>query len=351
MDLSPEAIRTIFIRVFVLVVAVCFHEFGHAYMATRLGDDTPRRQGRVTLNPLAHADPIGTLLLPIVGAVYAAMGHSVGGFGWGRPVQWQPSRVNRKWSMSTAKILVAFAGPAMNIVLAVLIAGIQAILVHQGVIAMYGEASGIMAFAVATNFLLFFFNLVPAPPLDGGHIAEGFMPYARDPQTLARPWAVPGTPGLEHRIGGIEKQETTGHVNYEPQNHERMVRVRAEKVARIAQDIPDVVPAGAPEGDLLIVGWGSTYGSITAALRAQPGKGRRVGHVHLRHLNPFPKNLGEVLKRYEKVLVPEMNLGQLVTMLRARYLVDAISYPKVQGQPFKQAEIEAKIDEILAAGN
>jgi Zn-dependent protease len=177
MDLSPEAIRTIFTRVFVLVVAVCFHEFGHAYMATRLGDDTPRRQGRVTLNPVAHADPIGTLLLPIVGAVYAAMGHSVGGFGWGRPVQWQPSRVNRKWSMSTAKILVAFAGPAMNIVLAVLIAGIQAILVQQGVIAMYGEASSIMAFAVMTNFLLFFFNLVPAPPLDGGHIAEGFMPY------------------------------------------------------------------------------------------------------------------------------------------------------------------------------
>ncbi|MGE0452084.1 MAG: 2-oxoacid:acceptor oxidoreductase subunit alpha [Vicinamibacteria bacterium] len=181
--------------------------------------------------------------------------------------------------------------------------------------------------------------------------AEGFMPYARDPQTLARPWAVPGTPGLEHRIGGIEKQETTGHVNYEPQNHERMVRIRAEKVARIAQDIPDVVPAGAPEGELLIVGWGSTYGSITAALRAQAGKGRRVGHVHLRHLNPFPQNLGDVLKRYEKVLVPEMNLGQLVTMLRARYLVDAISYSKVQGQPFKQAEIEAKIDEILAAGN
>jgi 2-oxoglutarate ferredoxin oxidoreductase subunit alpha len=181
--------------------------------------------------------------------------------------------------------------------------------------------------------------------------AEGFMPYARDPQTLARPWAVPGTPGLEHRIGGIEKQETTGHVNYEAANHEKMVRTRAEKVARIANDIPDVVPAGAPEGDLLIVGWGSTYGSITAALRARVAAGRRVGHVHLRHLNPFPRNLGDVLKRYKQVLVPEMNLGQLVMMLRARYLVDAISYPKVQGQPFKQAEIEAKIEEILAAGN
>ena len=158
---------------------------------------------------------------------------------------------------------------------------------------------------------------------------------------------MPGTPGLEHRIGGLEKQDGTGNVNYDPLNHERMVRLRAEKVEAIVQDVPDVVPAGDPDGDLLIVGWGSTYGAITAALHAQRAKGRRVGHVHLRHLNPLPRNLGEVLKRYRRVLVPELNMGQLVWVLRASYLVDAVAYPKVQGKPFMQAELEAKIDEIL----
>jgi len=177
---------------------------------------------------------------------------------------------------------------------------------------------------------------------------EGFLPYARDPQTLARPWAVPGTPGLEHRVGGLEKQEGTGNVNYEPLNHERMVHLRAAKVEAVVQDVPDVVPAGDPEGDLLLVGWGSTYGSITAALRAQREKGRRIGHVHLRHLHPLPKNLGEVLKRYRKVVVPEMNLGQLRWVLRAKYLVDAQGLNKVQGKPFKQSEIEAKIEEVLS---
>ena len=177
MDLTPDQIRWIFIRIFVLVVSVCFHEFGHAFMAVRLGDDTPKRQGRLTLNPLSHADPIGTLLLPTISAIYAATGRSVGGFGWGRPVEWQPSRIARKWKMSTARILVAFAGPAMNIVLAVLIAGTQTILVKTGAIDLYGEVSNIMSYAVLTNFLLFFFNLVPAPPLDGGHIVDGFMPY------------------------------------------------------------------------------------------------------------------------------------------------------------------------------
>jgi len=177
---------------------------------------------------------------------------------------------------------------------------------------------------------------------------EGFLPYARDPQTLARPWAVPGTPGLEHRVGGLEKQDGTGNVNYEPLNHERMVHLRAAKVEAVVQDVPDVVPAGDPEGELLLVGWGSTYGSITAALRAQREKGRRIGHVHLRHLHPLPKNLGEVLKRYRKVVVPEMNLGQLRWVLRAKYLVDAQGLNKVQGKPFKQSEIEAKIEEVLS---
>jgi 2-oxoglutarate ferredoxin oxidoreductase subunit alpha len=176
---------------------------------------------------------------------------------------------------------------------------------------------------------------------------EGFRPYAREPGTLSRPWAVPGTPGLEHRIGGLEKQDGTGNVSYDPLNHESMVRLRAAKVDAVANDVPDVVPAGDPEGDLLIVGWGSTYGAITAALRARRDAGRRIGHVHLRHLNPLPRNLGDVLGRYRRVLVPELNMGQLLFLLRARYLVDAVGYSKVQGKPFKQSELEAKIEEVL----
>jgi Zn-dependent protease len=177
MDLSPDKIRWILISIFVLVGSVAFHEFGHAFMASRLGDDTPRRQGRVTLNPIAHADPIGTLLLPLMGGIYAASGGGVGGFGWGRPVQWQPSRIDRKWKMSTAQILVALAGPTMNVMLAVLIAGIHSTLLATNTITLLSMPSQIMFYAVATNFILFFFNLVPAPPLDGGHVAEGLMPY------------------------------------------------------------------------------------------------------------------------------------------------------------------------------
>jgi 2-oxoglutarate ferredoxin oxidoreductase subunit alpha len=188
---------------------------------------------------------------------------------------------------------------------------------------------------------------LPEIPVEFRRDPEGFLPYLRDPKTLARPWAIPGTPGLEHRIGGLEKQDRTGNVNYEPLNHEAMVRIRAEKVAAIVQDIPDVVPAGDPDGDLLLVGWGSTYGSITAALRTQRAKGHRIGHVHLRHLNPLPRNLGQVLGRYRRVVVPEMNMGQLLWLLRAKYLVDAQGLNKIQGKPFAQREIEAKIEEVI----
>jgi len=177
--------------------------------------------------------------------------------------------------------------------------------------------------------------------------AEGFQPYKRNPETLARPWAIPGTRGLEHRIGGLEKQDVSGNVNYEPLNHEKMVRIRAAKVEAITQDIPNVLPAGAPEGDLLIVSWGSTYGSITQSVKAQRAKGRKIGHLHLRHLNPLPANVGEILKRYKKVLVPELNMGQLLWVLRAKYLVDAVGLNKIQGRPFKQAELDQKIEEML----
>jgi len=189
---------------------------------------------------------------------------------------------------------------------------------------------------------------LPEIPVKFATDPEGFLPYSRHPDTLARPWAVPGTPGLEHRVGGLEKQDGTGNVNYEPLNHEKMIHLRAAKVEAIVREVPDAIPAGDPEGDLLLVGWGSTYGAITAALRAARERGKKVGHVHLRHLNPLPKNLGEVMKRYRKVVVPEMNLGQLVWVLRAKYLVDAQGFNKVQGKPFKQSEIEAKIEEVLS---
>jgi 2-oxoglutarate ferredoxin oxidoreductase subunit alpha len=188
---------------------------------------------------------------------------------------------------------------------------------------------------------------IPDFPVKFATDPNGFLPYKRDPQTLARPWAVPGTPGLEHRIGGLEKQDPTGNINYEPLNHENMVRIRAAKVAAVSQEIPNVLPAGDSEGDLLIVAWGSTSGSITAALKAQRAKGRKIGHLHLRYLNPLPSNLGDIIKRYKKVLVPELNMGQLLWVLRAKYLVDAIGLNKIQGRPFKQAELEQKIEEML----
>ncbi|HYA62588.1 MAG TPA: 2-oxoacid:acceptor oxidoreductase subunit alpha [Candidatus Sulfotelmatobacter sp.] len=177
--------------------------------------------------------------------------------------------------------------------------------------------------------------------------AEGFHPYKRDPDTLARPWAIPGTVGLEHRIGGLEKQDVTGNVNYEPLNHEKMVRIRAAKVDAITQDIPHAMPVGDPEGDLLIVSWGSTCGAIMQSVKAQRALGRKIGHLHLRYLNPLPSNVGDILKRYKKVLVPELNMGQLVWVLRAKYLVNAVGLNKIQGRPFKQAELDQKIEEML----
>ena len=176
-NLNAESVRWILIGLFVLIASVAIHEFGHAKMADLLGDDTPRRQGRVTLNPIAHIDWIGTVLLPVIGGVYSAAGGRVGGFGWGKPVQWNPARIDRKHRMATAQILVAVAGPAMNVVLAVLVAVVQAILRSQHVIGWYGEVDQILSYTITTNFILFFFNLMPAPPLDGGHVLGGFMPY------------------------------------------------------------------------------------------------------------------------------------------------------------------------------
>ena len=188
-------------------------------------------------------------------------------------------------------------------------------------------------------------DLTVAFATEPNHDGE-FWPYLRDPATLARPWAIPGTPGLMHRIGGIEKEDGTGNVNYDPENHEHMVRIRAEKVARIANDIPPVTVDDPDGAKLLVLGWGSTWGSIQQAARQARAAGTPVAHAHLTHLNPFPANLGEVLAGYEKVLVPEMNLGQLTKLIRADYLVDARTLSKVQGIPFRAAEIEAAIAEM-----
>jgi 2-oxoglutarate/2-oxoacid ferredoxin oxidoreductase subunit alpha len=174
-----------------------------------------------------------------------------------------------------------------------------------------------------------------------------FMPYARDEATLARPYALPGTPGLEHRIGGIEKQNITGNVNYDPENHHLMVKLRQEKVDRAAAAIPPVEVFGDPTGKVLVLGWGSTYGSITSAVERMRNEGKPVSSAHLRHLNPFPQNLGDVLSNFETVIVPEMNLGQLCTMIRAKYLVDAVPFSKVKGRPFQIREIVRKVEEYL----
>lgn len=180
------------------------------------------------------------------------------------------------------------------------------------------------------------------------HDAEGFTPFLRDEQTLARVWAVPGTPQLMHRVGGLEKDYQTGHISYDPQNHELMMRTRAAKIAGIANYIPEQkIDLGAESGKLLVVGWGSTYGAIREAVQRCRDRGLDVSHAHVHYLNPLPKNLGELLRRFDRVLVPEMNLGQLVKILRSQYLVPAESFPKVQGQPFKIDEIEEKIRALM----
>ncbi len=179
---------------------------------------------------------------------------------------------------------------------------------------------------------------------------EGFQPYARAPETLARPWALPGTPGLEHRLGGLEKNELTGNVSYDPANHERMVRLREEKVARVADGIPEAEPIGESDPDgVLVVGWGSTFGAITSAVQRARALGNKVSHLHLRFLNPMPRNLGDVLKRYDRILVPEVNMGQLALLLQGRYLTPVIPFNQIQGRPFRANDILEKILEIAGS--
>lgn len=176
---------------------------------------------------------------------------------------------------------------------------------------------------------------------------EHFMPYSRDEVTLARPWVLPGTPGLEHRIGGLGKQDQTGNVSYSPQDHEQMIKIRAEKVQRLQNTIPEQSVFGPPEGDLLVVGWGGTYGALRSAVAAAQTKGYSVAHAHIRYLNPFPRNLGSVLSRYKRVLIAELNLGQLALVINGRFGMKCEQLNKVQGQPFKISEVLRKIQELL----
>jgi 2-oxoglutarate ferredoxin oxidoreductase subunit alpha len=182
----------------------------------------------------------------------------------------------------------------------------------------------------------------PGPRENG----EPFLPYQRD-ERLTRPWALPGTPGLEHRIGGLEKQDVTGNVSYDPANHQHMVNTRAKKVENIAGDIPPQKLDGPAAGDVLVVSWGGTYGACATAVHELQAKGKAVTHCHLRYLNPLPKDLGDILQRFEKVLVPELNMGQMRTILRANYLVNAVGLNKVQGKPFSVSEVVTKIESLL----
>jgi len=184
----------------------------------------------------------------------------------------------------------------------------------------------------------------PSAPNNG----DPFMPYQRNAD-LARPWAIPGTPGLEHRVGGLEKQDVTGNVSYDPENHEHMVRLRAQKVANVAESIPPTKINGPASGDLVVLSWGGTYGACTTAVETAQSEGLSVAHVHLRHLNPFPNDLEKILRNYKHVLIPELNMGQLHSLIRTRYLIDAVPLNKIKGKPFAVAEILNKIRETIAS--
>ncbi len=176
---------------------------------------------------------------------------------------------------------------------------------------------------------------------------EGYAPYNHGNPDLARPWALPGTPGMEHRIGGLEKWEETGHVSYDPENHQRMVELRQNKVDIIARDIAPAKPFGKESGDLLVIGWGGTHGAIRSAVETAQDEGMSVSHLHLRHLNPFPKNLGEILVKFQKVMIAELNMGQLSTIIRSKFLVDAVGLNKIQGKPFTQTEVYNEITKLV----
>jgi 2-oxoglutarate ferredoxin oxidoreductase subunit alpha len=193
------------------------------------------------------------------------------------------------------------------------------------------------------------FNDLPDVPAKFWSKSVGFHPYLRDEDTLSRPWVVPGTVGLEHRIGGLEKDYDSGNISYIAENHDRMVRVRASKIARIADELPDIQAAGPADAEVLVVGWGSTYGSIEAAIRELAAEGIGVAHAHLRWMNPLEPGLGALLARYRKVLVPELNLGQLVRLIRDRFMVDAVPINRMEGRPFKAGELAAEIRKHVRA--
>ncbi len=228
-------------------------------------------------------------------------------------------------SVEAAKIAVEFMTPV--------------ILLTDGYLAFGSEPMKIPAFDELPEFN-FEFRKNP----------EGFYPYQRN-ENLVRPWAIPGTPGLEHRIGGLEKKDVYGNISYEPENHEIMINNRKAKIEQVQTVVPDVEVEGDSTGELLILSWGSTYGAIKEGIRKASAEGYKASHLHLRYIHPFPKNLGDVLKNFKKILIPEMNKGQMATIIRSTFLIEAIQYNKVKGQPFKVAEIENKIYEVLGGKN